>query len=148
MRFKLPNRLHYGIVKTPENAKLEIHVKPYTRISACGLDCDQCDIFLLPNDPSAQIRLLPWFREMKWLAENEGIEVVIEKRMYCKGCNVDRDIFWSDGCEIAACCKTTHGLENCSQCKEFPCNKLLKWAEQGGKYEQAFLYLQTLSASS
>lgn len=113
----------------------------YARISACGLDCTTCDLFLLPTSAAVQAKILPWFRTQKWLGEGEGIEVVIEKRMYCKGCSVDLEVFWSGDCEIAKCCIATHRHGNCSECEQFPCYINKKWSEQGGKYKDAYEYL-------
>ena len=113
----------------------------YTRISACGLDCSQCDLRLFPQDQLVQERILSWFRSMKWLEADERIETVIEKKMYCKGCSVDPDIFWSNNCQIAKCCKQDRHLENCSACGKFPCEMLVKWSGQNERYKNAYVYL-------
>lgn len=112
----------------------------YTRMSACGLDCMTCDIYLLPTDEKVQARILPWFRSMTWLGENEGIKEVIERKMYCKGCN-DKEVWWSDNCEVAKCCKQEKKLSNCSVCPGCVCEIYKKWGEQGGKYTEAFKLL-------
>ncbi|MHC1694027.1 MAG: DUF3795 domain-containing protein [Eubacteriales bacterium] len=106
-------------------------------MSACVLDCMKCDIFLLPTDKEVQAKLIPWFRSKSWLGENEGIEEIIQRKMYCKGCN-DKDVWWSDNCEKAKCCKQEKEITNCSYCSNGPCNVYQEWAKQGGKYEEAF----------
>jgi hypothetical protein len=124
----------------------------YTRISACGLNCTTCDLLLLPASTEAQNRLFPWFRGEKWLGENEGIKEVIERRIYCRGCAVDKEIFWGSKCELALCCKNTRHLSNCSECEVFPCEKYNKWLdtaplEQGDEYKKAYEYLLQFKAS-
>lgn len=112
----------------------------YTRMSACGLDCTVCDIYLLPVSEEVQAKILPWFRSRGWLGENEGIDEVIERKMYCKGCG-DKEVWWSDNCEVAKCCIQEKKLQNCSVCPDCACEIYRKWGEQGGKYAEAFKYM-------
>jgi len=108
-------------------------------------------LLLLPESREAQNRLFPWFRREKWLGESEGIKEVIDKRIYCKGCAVDKEIFWGKNCEIALCCKNTKKLSNCSECNTFPCDKFKKWLDshppEASKYKKAYEYLLQLKAS-
>jgi hypothetical protein len=113
-------------------------------IAACGLVCTDCDMFKLPIDKAVQDKIIPYFKRKTLLKENEGIETIIEKGMYCKGCNVDKEVFWSKECKIAACCKDVRMLENCSQCPKFPCPKLKELSKRGGKYLDAFNDLVSL----
>jgi hypothetical protein len=55
-------------------------------ISVCGLDRDDCDINKMITDSEADERTIVWFRSRGWLKENEGMDEVSEKRMYCTGC--------------------------------------------------------------
>ncbi len=55
-------------------------------IAACGLDCGRCEIRRAPFDEEAAESVVAWYREQGWLQEDEGMEVVLEKNMYCKGC--------------------------------------------------------------
>lgn len=112
----------------------------YTRMSACGLDCMECDIYLLPVDRKVQEKILPWFRSMSWLGENEGIKEVMERKMYCKGCN-DKEVWWSENCKVAKCCRQKKQLTNCSLCPDCACGMYREWGEQGGKYAEAFKLL-------
>lgn len=116
----------------------------YEHISACGIDCRTCDIMRLPHDQKVQDKILPWFRSNKWLAESEGIKEAIEKRMYCKGCNVDQDYFWSKGCKLARCCLDDKKLKNCSECDTFPCAELVEWSRKDERYTTALNYLTQL----
>jgi len=58
-------------------------------IAVCGLDCSPCDIRKAPSDPEAAKRVVAWFKKEGWLKKNEGIEEVIKRGMYCKGCRGD-----------------------------------------------------------
>jgi hypothetical protein len=113
-------------------------------ISACGLNCNECDLFKLPTDKSIQDKMIPYFRKQTWLKEDEGIETIIEKGMYCKGCSVDKKAFWSDGCKIAICCKDEKELNNCSECAEFTCAILKEHENKGGKYRTGIEHLRTI----
>jgi len=116
----------------------------YKNISACGLNCVECDLYKLPTDKDIQARFIPWFKEQGWLSEDEGIEEIISKKMYCKGCSVDKDVFWSDGCKLAICCKNEKRLTHCAECDEFSCDKLVEWSNSDEKYAQAYAYLVEL----
>lgn len=116
----------------------------YKYISACGLNCIECDLYKLPSDKAIQDRFIPWFIEQGWLSKNEGIEEIISKKMYCKGCNVDKEVFWSDGCKLAVCCKGEKQLTHCAECDEFACEKLVAWSISGDKYTRAYEYLVEL----
>jgi hypothetical protein len=94
-------------------------------------------------DERAQ-KAIDWYREMEWLSPDEGVEVAVEKGMYCEGCTGDRSKHWSADCWILGCCVDDKGLENCSQCDEFPCSKLAKWSEQNERYQDALSRLKNL----
>jgi hypothetical protein len=71
-------------------------------IAVCGLDCEPCDIRRVPFDSEATERIVKWFRAQGWIKENEGIEEIISRKMYCKGCHGDRSVHWSPECPILA----------------------------------------------
>ncbi len=96
-------------------------------LAACGLDCTVCDIRLLPTDPAAAERTVAWYREMRWLKEGEGAAEALARQMYCCGCRGDRAVHWSPGCGILTCCVDQKGLDDCSQCEQFACERLLQW---------------------
>jgi hypothetical protein len=113
-------------------------------IAACGLDCGDCDIRLLPSDPDAAQRVVAWFREMGWLNESEGVSEVMERSMYCKGCRADRSVHWSADCWILHCCVDERGLAFCYECADFPCERLSEWAKENDGYAQALNRLRRM----
>ncbi len=113
-------------------------------IAVCGLDCGGCDIRLLPTDADAARRVIAWFKQMGWLAEDEGIAEVIERRMYCQGCRGDRSVHWSADCWILNCCVDDRQLESCHECDVFPCQRLAEWSQQNPGYTEALSRLQRM----
>jgi len=116
-------------------------------MAACGLDCETCEIRLAPFDPAAAEVLVNWFKSQGWLAENEGMSEVIQRKMFCTGCLGSRATHWSADCWILACCVDQHGLENCSQCGDFPCDRLVAWSKENESYQQALENLKLLRES-
>ena len=114
-------------------------------LAACGLDCETCEIRLAPHDGDAADVILKWFRSMGWLKEDEGMDEVIERRMYCTGCHGNRETHWSADCWILTCCVDDRGLNNCSECEVFPCDRLIKWSEENDSYRAAFSTLIELN---
>lgn len=106
-------------------------------IAVCGLDCGYCDIRRAPTDPEAAERIVAWFRKEGWLKENEGINEVVKRSMYCKGCRGDRSVHWSPDCWILKCCVDEKGHEFCFECSTFPCERLMERAEKSDHYDQA-----------
>ncbi len=113
-----------------------------TMIAACGLDCGSCEIRRAPTNPDAARVIVDWFRKRGWLSDDEGMEQVIERRMYCTGCTGSRDTHWSSDCWILRCCIDERGLSNCSECEEFACDRLVDWAEQNDRYRAALVHLR------
>jgi len=113
------------------------------RLGACGLDCRSCYQYLLPTDAAVQEKLLPWYREMGWLGEDEGLEAALSKRMYCQGCG-HREVWWSADCRMALCCKWEKGYHNCSQCRQFICEKYAGHIEKDERYREGVEYLKHL----
>jgi hypothetical protein len=113
-------------------------------IAVCGLDCGTCDIRRVPFDPDAAQRVAAWFCEMGWLTQEEGVQQVLERSMYCKGCRGDRLVHWSADCEILTCCVDERGLEFCSQCIDFPCARLTDRARDNARYAGALQRLRDM----
>ena len=117
-------------------------------MAACGLDCETCAIRLAPVDTDAARTLVDWFRREGWLADDEGMPEVLERKMYCTGCLGDRDTHWSADCWILACCVDQRGLSNCSQCEAFPCDRLVEWSKECDGYTAALARLRKLHAAA
>jgi len=113
-------------------------------IAVCGLDCGPCEIRRAPNEPDAAQRLVAWFKKEGWLKEDEGINEVIERRMYCMGCRGDRSVHWSSDCWILKCCVDDKGHEFCYECSMFPCERLSEWAKQSDDYGPALQRLKKM----
>jgi len=108
------------------------------QLACCGLNCETCEIRLAPTDKIAAEVVLKWYESEGWLTEDEGMPAVLERKMYCTGCLGSRETHWSADCWILQCCVDDHHLENCSQCPDFPCEKLTAWSQQDKSYLQAF----------
>jgi hypothetical protein len=116
------------------------------QMGACGLNCETCELRLAPSNPHAAEVVIKWFKSEGWLAEDEGMPEVIQRKMYCTGCHGSHETHWSGDCWILNCCVDQHGLTNCSQCNDFPCNRLVEWSEQDASYQAALTNLQHLKA--
>lgn len=123
-------------------------------IAACGLDCESCPIRRIPFDEEAADGCAKWFRDMGWLEPEEGKEEILERGMYCKGCKGDRSVHWSvndDGsvsCGILACCVDQRDQQFCSECGEFPCERLRAWSKENETAGAAFARLQGMWAKA
>ena len=98
-------------------------------IAACGIDCSVCDIHLAPSDPEIAERMVKVFVNM-------GYKDAKPDWFHCDGCSGDRNSHWSSNCEMMLCCFDKKYLENCSQCDEFMCEKIEKFANDGFKHHQ------------
>jgi len=122
-------------------------------IAACGLDCESCTLRRLPFDDDALAECEAWFRDMGWLKASEGKAEILDRKMYCNGCKGDRSIHWSvdaDGCVscwILGCCVDRNGLDFCSQCDEFPCDRLTEWSKENEGYAAAFARLVSMRSA-
>ena len=114
-------------------------------LAACGLNCENCEIRLAPVDPEAAEVIVRWFKSQGWLSENEGMPEVIKRKMYCTGCLGSRETHWSADCWILQCCVDDKHLDNCSQCPDFPCERLIEWSKKDDSYADAFRNLKILN---
>lgn len=99
-------------------------------MGACGIICKGCDIMLAPENPELAKSISEWMA-------NEHNVIVKPEDVQCQGCLGPRDKHWGFDCWILLCCVDGKGLDNCSQCKEFPCRKLEEWATQNDRYAAA-----------
>ena len=113
-------------------------------VAACGLECRTCLIRLVPEKGQAAEKAIAWYRKMGWLKEDEGITEALERKMYCNGCHGDRSVHWSADCWILKCCVDEKGLQHCSQCGDFVCDRLEKWAAGDKAYAGALARLKEM----
>lgn len=113
-------------------------------ISCCGYVCSNCDQHLLPTDPAVQAKMIPFYKKMGWLKEDEGLAEAIERGMYCLHCRGDRSKHWSADCEILHCCVDVKHLQYCSECDEFVCERLQKWAGNDPRPNEALARLKAM----
>jgi hypothetical protein len=108
-------------------------------IACCGLDCSVCDIRRCPEEPALAQHVTEWFRE--------NVDPKAEASWFhCSGCRGDRGDHWAADCWILRCCVDDHGLGHCSECGEFPCDRLVEWSRQSEKYAAAFRRLEGMSS--
>lgn len=101
-------------------------------LAACGIDCGNCPIRLIPIDEEAAQGAINWFKEMGWLREDEGVAEAIERNMFCNGCQGDRSVHWSDNCQIMLCCVDEKHKQHCGQCPELlTCDKIEAFVSDG-----------------
>jgi hypothetical protein len=106
-------------------------------IAACGLVCSDCDILRASTDPEAARRVVDWFKRER------GLDLALED-IGCAGCTGDRAEVWSPDCWIWQSCVDQKELENCSQCGDFPCERLQEWAKTGKEYREALSRLRDM----
>ncbi len=114
------------------------------RLGACGLECRECSIYLARSDENVAHDVMDWFIEMGWLDGEMDVEEFMSDGPYCLGCHGDRDTHWSPDCWILHCCVDEKGLDNCSECDEFPCERLERWAENDDGYAEGLERLKGL----
>lgn len=90
--------------------------------SICGIDCEtECSIYLAYcNDNEVlrrQLALILLKDSNRW------------PEIRCDGCKGEQAICWRPHCPVKACA-TSHGLEFCIQCQDYPCANLTKMKEK------------------
>jgi hypothetical protein len=116
-------------------------------IAACGIDCGKCPFPHIHESLENAQKWVGQFRQWGVIKENEGAEEIMAKGPYCISCRGDRTKHWSANCEILKCCVDEKGLDNCSQCGEFPCEKLVEWSEKRPQHARALARLKKLNES-
>ena len=109
-------------------------------IAVCGLDCAQCNIYRAAHDPALARRLTEAFKA-------RGRADAVPEWFKCSTCRGERSECWSDSCWIRECCVDERGLEDCSHCAEFPCDRLSEWASGSERYAAAIERLRGLARS-
>ena len=94
-------------------------------IAYCGLVCSRCPTFLATqkDDDDARAKTAAFY------AQKFGFTLKPEE-INCDGCLSEggKLIGYCQSCEIRKCCRAK-ALDNCAQCAEQPCEKLIKFHE-------------------
>ncbi|MGE5580311.1 MAG: DUF3795 domain-containing protein [Bacillota bacterium] len=109
-------------------------------IAPCGIDCSTCHIYRAKHEPEIMKDILDWFR-------NERKKELSPEQVRCGGCLGDRASHWSADCDILQCSVDNHKINSCSECGEFPCDRLGKFAQGGPKYAEAVDSLREMKAA-
>ncbi|MGC9399661.1 MAG: DUF3795 domain-containing protein [Anaerolineae bacterium] len=110
-------------------------------LAVCGLQCGECDIRRAGEDATLAQQIATWFRRER------GKEVAFQQ-IRCGGCRGPREAHWSAECWILHCCVDEKGLSSCSECADFPCDRLRVWAAGDEGYSAALARLKRLRGSS
>ena len=113
-------------------------------LACCGLECNNCPLLNAHKDPQEAEKIVDWFRSEGWIQKNDGVQQMLREKPYCNGCHGDRSVHWAANCWILSCCADDKKLKNCSQCTDFPCDKLLEWSNENKHYKNAFERLKKL----
>lgn len=91
----------------------------YKKLTApCGIDCFNCEVFKDNVTPKLQERLAPVFRKKP-------------EEITCEGCRTSGCLLIPFECPTRECVDKK-GHEFCSECDEFPCNRLHPCADKAG----------------
>jgi len=86
--------------------------------AACGLYCGACEARIASGKND--------LKQLELMAQRISILTgmsVTAKDMHCEGCQSDIRTLHCRACDIRNCC-FSKGFTHCSQCEEFPCQRL------------------------
>lgn len=84
-------------------------------VAYCGLYCGACEVYRQVHDQSDR-----YLEEQAAQLSYGG----------CKGCGSDLHSAWCKECTFRACAKE-RGVRHCADCREFPCQKIREFDEDG-----------------
>jgi len=92
-------------------------------IAFCGLRCTKCPAFLATKNNDDELRA----KTASMYAEKFGFNLKPDE-INCDGCHSEgeRLISYCRTCDIRQCGREK-GIENCTQCDEQPCEKLIRF---------------------
>ena len=93
--------------------------------SYCGLYCGACEVL------HANLKGLVEMKAKEWNVSPEDIK--------CNGCKSGIISVYCRKCEIRNCSRSKN-LEYCFQCKDYPCNMLIKFRNDGYAHHSVILY--------
>lgn len=120
---------------------------PRIRLAACGIDCNECDIYNAAHDRQAAEALVKWFKSRGWIEERADAQTVMAKAPYCQGCWNKTGVHWCGDCHLLSCCEGKR-LDHCGECADFPCQEYKAWIKDYEHHKRAMEYLQSLRQGS
>lgn len=93
-------------------------------ISACGNDCSLCPRFMPKTDEELKSTAFLWHK----IGYRD--QIVSNEEIACYGCKPGNFCTY----KIIECTKS-HGISNCGECDEYPCNKIIKAFERTAAFE-------------
>lgn len=100
-----------------------------TMLSCCGMVCTECGIYKAAHDPKVAEEEAGRWRS--W-----GHADAKPEWFQCQGCHGPDEVVWSGDCAIRACAKARK-LGNCSECDDFPCEKVTAFETDGHEHHRA-----------
>jgi hypothetical protein len=95
-------------------------------VAPCGLYCGACEMFRADHDDN-ELKLRELAKGM-----SEKFRPVSVEEMRCDGCLGEGQInVWCQGCNIRLCSKHSAEQTLCSECPEFPCERLSAFNNDG-----------------
>ena len=116
------------------------------KTAACGINCNECNLYNAGHDMKAAESLVEWFKERGWIETNENAEAVKKMAPFCSGCWEKSDVHWCGDCDLRMCCEKKE-LNNCGDCSDFPCEKYKAWANNVDHHKKAMEYLLSLKTN-
>gem|GEM_PF-860816 len=109
---------------------------PRMRLAACGIDCNECDIYNAAHDRQAAEALVKWFKSRGWIEERADAQTVMAKAPYCQGCWNKTGVHWCGDCHLLSCCEGKR-LDHCGECADFPCQEYKAWIKDYEHHKRA-----------
>ena len=93
-------------------------------ICFCGHDCSRCITYLATVNRDESLRK----RAQKFYRDTFGINLALQD-IHCLGGRSQQLFSLCGGCPWAKCCRE-RGIGACSDCKEYPCQKLSEYQKR------------------
>ncbi len=102
-------------------------------VGSCGVVCTECPAYIARRTDDQALREKT---AGEWSAKY-GAEIPASE-IDCDGCHASDGVQISHcgECEIRMCSQTTHGVENCGLCSDYPCERItdfFKWVPEAKK---------------
>ena len=113
-------------------------------IAACGLDCGICPLRAATFHEGAPLTVLDLLGKLGVAGEDNGSAAVMHEGLVCPTCRGDRTLHWAEDCSIRRCCVDDKGLESCSECAGFPCERFDDWGQVSPRQADALKRLHAI----